>query len=64
MSLEMRTSTNSVEVALTEGEADKVAVEDRCSARSVGRAEAGPFLADLRLARSPALPLRKWMPWP
>lgn len=50
--------------ALTKGEPDEVALEDRCSTtRSVGRAKTGPLLADLRLARSFAFPVRRQILW-
>jgi hypothetical protein len=48
-------SASSVEDALTVGEADEVALADRSA---MGRAKAGLFLADLRLARLPTFPLR------
>lgn len=64
MSSELYKSAGSGNVALTEGQTDEVALEHRCSTRGVSRAETGPLLADLRLARSPAVPLRKRMPWP
>jgi hypothetical protein len=64
VSPEIHTSASSVNVALTEGQTDEVALEHRCSTHGVSRAKAGPFLVDLRLARSPALPLRRRMPRP
>lgn len=63
VSSEMRTSASSVGDALTEGKAHEVALEYRCSTRRVRRAKAGPFLADRRLARPPALLLPRRMLW-
>jgi hypothetical protein len=48
--------------ALTDGEADEVALEDR-SARDLGSAEAGAVLVDLCLAESSAFAASGCMPW-